>query len=91
MSCRVFNRDIEKMIVNELVKIAQNWGCSKLYGQYIPTKKNKLIKNLYLNLGFKKLQKKVEGSVFEDEHSIFELNIRKPIKLNHKISITSIK
>jgi len=91
MSCRVFNRELEKMIINELVKIAQKWGCTKLYGQYIPTKKNKLIKDLYLDLGFKKTQKKVVSNVFEDKYDIFELNTKKSDELNHRISLTSIK
>lgn len=52
MSCRVLGRSVEELIRNELVDIARASGCRELVGRYRPSKKNKLVQNLYSRLGF---------------------------------------
>ncbi|MDY6987486.1 MAG: HAD-IIIC family phosphatase [Thermodesulfobacteriota bacterium] len=52
MSCRVFGRGLEDLILNEIVALARKSGCRQLTGEYIPTKKNRLVKDLYLRMGF---------------------------------------
>lgn len=52
MSCRVLKRDVEKLVLNELVKLAKQENKSKLVGERIPTKKNVLVEDHYKNLGF---------------------------------------
>ena len=52
MSCRVLKRDVEKYVLNELVRKLQERGIDRLLGEYIPTPKNKLVENHYKNLGF---------------------------------------
>lgn len=52
MSCRVLNRGMENFVLNQLVKFAQNEGFSSLLGEYVPSGKNELVKDHYLNLGF---------------------------------------
>lgn len=53
MSCRVLKRDMELAMLDELVKQAKKNGISKLIGVYIPTAKNKMVKNFYPDvLGF---------------------------------------
>lgn len=32
--------------------MAKNWGCSTITGEYIPTLKNGMVKELYSELGF---------------------------------------
>ena len=44
-------------MLNEIVKFAQNNGFNSLVGEYIPTVKNVIIKDLLNNLGFKKKNK----------------------------------
>lgn len=52
MSCRVLKRGVESFILNSIVNIATQNGFNTISGEYIPTKKNELVKNLYLELGF---------------------------------------
>jgi FkbH-like protein len=52
MSCRVLKRGMEQFIINEIVKIAQAKGINKLVGEYLPTQKNLIVKDLYESLGF---------------------------------------
>lgn len=52
MSCRVLGRGMEEFIVNELAQVARAMGCLHLVGRYIPSKKNKLVADLYPRLGF---------------------------------------
>jgi FkbH-like protein len=52
MSCRVLSRTMEEFIVNTLVGLAREAGAARLVGRYIPTRKNKMVEDLYPRLGF---------------------------------------
>jgi predicted enzyme involved in methoxymalonyl-ACP biosynthesis len=52
MSCRVLKRGMEEFIVNQMAKRAQELGIERLIGEYLPTAKNKMVKNLYSQMGF---------------------------------------
>lgn len=52
MSCRVLKRGVEDFAFRHVLKIARQWGCKKIRGEYIPTKKNKMVENLYEGFGF---------------------------------------
>lgn len=52
MSCRVFGRDLEYEIMNIAVETARTRGVRSFRADYIPTKKNGVISNLYQSLGF---------------------------------------
>jgi FkbH-like protein len=52
MSCRVLKRGVEQLMLNELVSAAITMKCAYIEGEYIPTAKNGLVKDLYKNLGF---------------------------------------
>jgi FkbH-like protein len=52
MSCRVLKRDVEQFVLNCLLETARQHGFEELVGEYIPTPKNGLVKDHYLNLGF---------------------------------------
>jgi FkbH-like protein len=52
MSCRVLGRQVEEEIVNQLCRIAAARGFTALVGEYIPTPKNGLVRDLYQRLGF---------------------------------------
>jgi FkbH-like protein len=52
MSCRVLKRGMEDFVLNTIAEIARQHGFSYLKGEYLPTPKNGLVKNHYLNLGF---------------------------------------
>lgn len=53
MSCRVLKRGVEYLACDMVVRAASEWGCAKLVGEYIPTKKNKMVERFYPGLGFK--------------------------------------
>lgn len=54
MSCRVLKRGVENFIMENLLNYAKNNSYSRIIGEYIPTPKNKIVSDLYLNLGFVK-------------------------------------
>ena len=55
MSCRVMGRNIEDVMLADLVEEAKKENVEQIIGEYIPTKKNELTKDLYLKYGFSKL------------------------------------
>lgn len=52
MSCRVLKRGMEEFILNQMAGSARSCGVSRLVGEYIPTSKNGIVKDLYPQLGF---------------------------------------
>jgi FkbH-like protein len=54
MSCRVIGRTAEEFFFNMLLQEARRRGVDRLLGEYIPTAKNGLTKDLYDRLGFTK-------------------------------------
>jgi FkbH-like protein len=62
MSCRVIGRTVEQLVLAELEARAAALGCRELVGEYLPTKKNSLVKDLYGRLGFEKLAEDEAGA-----------------------------
>jgi FkbH-like protein len=52
MSCRVLQRGLEKFVLNELAAAARDLGVPTLVGEYLPTAKNAMVKDLYRGFGF---------------------------------------
>jgi FkbH-like protein len=52
MSCRVLKRGMEEFIVNQMAGHARQQGIRHLIGEYIPTSKNAMVKDLYPQMGF---------------------------------------
>lgn len=75
MSCRVFQRDLELAIFDELVKMCQKEEIQKIKGIYIESPRNKIVKNFYSSLGF-------------SEEGIFEIP-KEYIKKNQVISVNN--
>ena len=55
MSCRVLGRGLEWYALNELVKRAKARGIRIIEGEYIPTRKNGQVADLYIKAGFEKI------------------------------------
>ena len=55
MSCRVLKRGMENFTLNTMVERAKAAGYKKIIGEYLPTAKNKMVENHYLNLGFTRI------------------------------------
>jgi FkbH-like protein len=62
MSCRVLGREVEQATLNLLVARAIELGCERLYGTYIPTEKNSMVRDLYGKLGFRLDETKADGT-----------------------------
>ncbi len=52
MSCRVFKRGMEDFVMNAIVDVAHRMGCRIIRGEYIPTAKNVIVKDLLAQYGF---------------------------------------
>ena len=52
MSCRVLGRQVEPTTLNLIAAEAKRLGARRLVGEYIPTKKNGMVKDHYAKLGF---------------------------------------
>lgn len=52
MSCRVLQRGVEEEIFNALLSQAKERRVNQIIGTYIPTKRNKLVSDLYGRFGF---------------------------------------
>jgi len=53
MSCRVLKRGMENFTLNTIANFTIQKGFGFLKGEYIATPKNEMVKDHYLNLGFK--------------------------------------
>ena len=65
MSCRIFSRTAEQYIMNRLVEIAVSTRVTRVVGEYVPTQKNGVVKNLYSELGFHRLEGGEDGRWWE--------------------------
>ncbi len=52
MSCRVLGRQVEPATLNLVAGEARRLGAKRLVGEYVPTKKNGMVKDHYARLGF---------------------------------------
>jgi FkbH-like protein len=52
MSCRVLGRQVEEEVINQLSAIARERGFARIIGEYIPTAKNGMVRDLYQRMGF---------------------------------------
>ena len=65
MSCRVIKRTMEYSMMNEFFNSCRNKGIKKIYGYYVPTKKNKMTENLFKTIGFEFLKKDGNNFVWQ--------------------------
>ena len=63
MSCRVIGRTVETFLFNLLVKQASQNDWDSLHGEFIPTKKNALVADLFDRLGFERLPAAPDQSI----------------------------
>jgi FkbH-like protein len=71
MSCRVLNRELELAMFDALVEQCQARGIRKIAGEYIPSKKNKLVAGHYAGLGF------TRRSESSDDHQLWHYDVPK--------------
>jgi FkbH-like protein len=61
MSCRVLGRQVEQATLNLIVDRAREMGAKRLVGEFIPTKKNQIVGDLFSKLGFEPMETSPEG------------------------------
>ncbi|MEG2633687.1 MAG: HAD-IIIC family phosphatase, partial [Oscillospiraceae bacterium] len=64
MSCRVFKRELEYAMFDELVRICCARGVKTITGSYFKTAKNVIVANYYGTLGFEKIEQNGDDSVW---------------------------
>ena len=69
MSCRVLGRQVEPTTLNLVADAAKRLGARRLIGEYLPTKKNGMVKDHYQKLGFTMIEQGGDGS----SRSVLEL------------------
>jgi FkbH-like protein len=69
MSCRVLGRGVERTTLNLVAAQAAALGAKRLIGEYIPTKKNGMVRDHYTRLGF------TQASMAEDGRSTAVLDL----------------
>ena len=66
MSCRVFSRSAEQLMLRQLVGIAQTRGLSRVLGEYRPTPKNGVVSDLFARLGFEEVDASLWARAVDD-------------------------
>ncbi|HEY0184310.1 MAG TPA: HAD-IIIC family phosphatase [Rhodopila sp.] len=61
MSCRVLGRQVEPTTLNLIAQEAAKLGARRIVGEYIPTKKNGMVKEHYARLGFAVMETDAAG------------------------------
>jgi FkbH-like protein len=65
MSCRVIGRTAENEMLAHLCRRANELGCSRLRGVYVPTAKNGVVRDLYANLDFTNVAAEDGSTIWE--------------------------
>ena len=75
MSCRVLKRNVEQLVLNEIVTLAVQHNIKQIIGEYIATQKNDLVKDHYEKLGFTK--EKEQWMLQVKDHTVSQTYINK--------------
>ena len=67
MSCRVVKRDVELAMLDSLVATCRQRGITEIYGQYVLSERNAVVKDHYQRLGFERV------SIDEHNRSVWRL------------------
>jgi len=62
MSCRVLGRQVEATTLNLIAAQAAELGAKRLVGEYLPTKKNGMVREHYAKLGFSVVREEPSGA-----------------------------
>ncbi len=64
MSCRVLMRGVEGFMMNKIAEQAQCLGISRIRGQYIPSAKNGVVRDLFKQFGFNRIAEDKDGATW---------------------------
>jgi FkbH-like protein len=63
MSCRILGRGVEQAMLSAAIAYAWEHGCSAVTGDFIPTAKNRQVRDVYARYGFDPIETGSDGSV----------------------------
>ena len=72
MSCRVINRTAEHFLMNAVMTEAVRDGFQTIFGEYIPTAKNEMTRDLYSSFGFQPVAD-------SNDRFLFSLSLTEPL------------
>ena len=75
MSCRVFSRGLEHLLMNHVVERGRDLGLGRIHGLYLPTPKNRIVKDLYPSLGFVAC-----GGLLGGDHWVLDIERYSPLE-----------
>jgi FkbH-like protein len=81
MSCRVLGRRVEQAVLRELMDQARALGIVRIFGTYLPTERNSLVKDHYAKLGFVESEGSIDGST----HWSLNVDARSDVSLPMKV------
>lgn len=88
MSCRVLKRGVEYAIYNAILDCAKDLNCEWIIGEYLPTKKNGMVANLYPSLGFETCPPQCFSSG-EEEGLLSRLHVPTALYKEHFITVNT--
>jgi FkbH-like protein len=65
MSCRVLKRQMEDEVINEIARLALQRNCTTVVGQYLPTEKNSMVRDLFPRMGFSLVEETPERTTYQ--------------------------
>ena len=77
MSCRVLGRNVEDMVLCEVLAHAARRGIEHVIGRYVPTERNALVKDHYAKLGFTPIGEQDDGT------TLWEMSTTKSTPVEH--------
>jgi predicted enzyme involved in methoxymalonyl-ACP biosynthesis len=65
MSCRVLNRTAEHFLMNKIFQQATQKNFKRIIGEYMPTAKNRIVADIFVDFGFKQIIQKNDSLLYE--------------------------
>ena len=78
MSCRIIGRTVEKSFLATVLDDLKSQGIEEVFGIYIPTPKNTLVKDFYMQEGFSKIKDSL-GNTETKWHKILDTITSNPL------------
>ena len=89
MSCRVFKRGLENVVINALCALARSRNCQWLIGEYIPTSKNGFVAKLYEEFGFARLNGGAQCKLLDPKGTAYRTTVETCGQREHCIRVHS--
>lgn len=72
MSCRVLKRGVEQALMNEVFLRAKELGLGRVTGEFIPTAKNGMVRDFFVQFGFEKVAEREGHSFWQADTAAYQ-------------------